>query len=167
MKKALISLAAAATLACGPKAEDARDANVSQTGSTNDPAAVQRTIDSTLVAFGEALKKGDTATSLRMYADDAIVLAPNSKVMKGRAEIAKWHAGMFAAMSVPAAKFTTDDIIVAGDYASETGAYDMTVQPQGGKGMRDVGKYVSVWKKQPDGSWKMVRDAFNSDMPAP
>jgi ketosteroid isomerase-like protein len=61
--------------------------------------------------------------------------------------------------------FHSHDLIVSGDYAIKTGAYEMTVQPKKGKAMHDVGKYVSVWKKQPDGSWKMVRDVFNSDLP--
>jgi ketosteroid isomerase-like protein len=41
----------------------------------------------------------------------------------------------------------------------------MTMLPKGGKAMNDVGKYVAVWKKQPDGSWKMIRDIYNSDLP--
>jgi ketosteroid isomerase-like protein len=28
------------------------------------------------------------------------------------------------------------------------------------------GKYLSVWKKQSDGSWKCVADTWNSDLPA-
>jgi len=31
----------------------------------------------------------------------------------------------------------------------------------------DQGKGVEVWKKQRDGSWKVVLDIFNSDVPAP
>lgn len=31
--------------------------------------------------------------------------------------------------------------------------------------MDDTGKYLTVWKKQPDGNWKIVRDIFNSDKP--
>jgi ketosteroid isomerase-like protein len=31
----------------------------------------------------------------------------------------------------------------------------------------DKGKFVDVWKKQADGSWKAVIDIFNSDLPAP
>jgi ketosteroid isomerase-like protein len=32
--------------------------------------------------------------------------------------------------------------------------------------MVDKGKYVEIWKKQPDGSWKCAVDMFNSDLPA-
>ena len=29
----------------------------------------------------------------------------------------------------------------------------------------DKGKYLTVFKKQPDGSWKAVADMINSDLP--
>jgi ketosteroid isomerase-like protein len=31
--------------------------------------------------------------------------------------------------------------------------------------MTDRGKYLAVWKKQADGSWKCVADMFNTDLP--
>ena len=32
--------------------------------------------------------------------------------------------------------------------------------------VKDKGKYLTVWKHQPDGTWKIVRDINNSDLPA-
>ena len=34
-----------------------------------------------------------------------------------------------------------------------------------GKTVNDTGKYVCVWKKQADGSWKAEVDTWNSDLP--
>jgi ketosteroid isomerase-like protein len=39
------------------------------------------------------------------------------------------------------------------------------MQPKAGKPVQDVGKSITVFKKQPDGSYKSVRDIFNSDLP--
>jgi ketosteroid isomerase-like protein len=33
--------------------------------------------------------------------------------------------------------------------------------------MHDRGKYLEVYKKQSDGTWKVIRDMFNSDLPLP
>lgn len=43
----------------------------------------------------------------------------------------------------------------------------MTMTPKTGKGkpMSDKGKYIVVLQKQADGSWKIVRDISNSDLP--
>ena len=29
----------------------------------------------------------------------------------------------------------------------------------------DDGKYIEIWKRQADGSWKIAYDIFNSDLP--
>jgi ketosteroid isomerase-like protein len=43
----------------------------------------------------------------------------------------------------------------------------MSFNSPSGKPLRDRGKYVTVWRKQADGSWRVVRDVFNSDLPVP
>ena len=47
------------------------------------------------------------------------------------------------------------------------GTYTMTVSNQKTKKpMTDKGKFLTVYMKQADGSWKAVSDTFNSDSPA-
>jgi ketosteroid isomerase-like protein len=50
--------------------------------------------------------------------------------------------------------------------AYSTGAYQMSFKDAAGKLVPDRGKYVTVWKKQTGGSWKVALDIFNSDLPA-
>jgi hypothetical protein len=50
------------------------------------------------------------------------------------------------------------------DMAYLQGTYTMT-DPKTKKPMTDKGKYLTVFTKQPDGSWKAIADAFNSDPP--
>ncbi|MBI4263174.1 MAG: DUF4440 domain-containing protein [Acidobacteria bacterium] len=54
------------------------------------------------------------------------------------------------------------DVGATGDLGYTTGNYEMTMG-----GVADKGKYVTVWKKQADGAWKVVEDIFNSDAGAP
>src|SRR6266702_2067927 len=45
---------------------------------------------------------------------------------------------------------------------------EMTTKAKGkGKASSDRGKYLAVWKKQADGSWKAEADTWNSDLLAP
>jgi ketosteroid isomerase-like protein len=47
------------------------------------------------------------------------------------------------------------------------GTYSMTTSaPKGKKPVTDKGKYVTVFRKQADGTWKVVADVTNSDLPA-
>lgn len=169
MNRLIIAVAVLVSSACEPGAKDA-SADTAAAGRAqpagNDRAAVQAAIDSSLARFRDGLLKADPAMMASIFADDAIVLAPDAPAVRGRADITRMNAGMLAAFTFPDASFRTSDLIVTGDYAIETGKYEMTRQPKRGKAVTNVGKYVSVWKRQADGSWKMIRDIMNSDGPA-
>lgn len=41
----------------------------------------------------------------------------------------------------------------------------MASQAKNAKPVHEIGKYVVVWKKQPDGTYKIFRDIGNDDSP--
>jgi ketosteroid isomerase-like protein len=52
----------------------------------------------------------------------------------------------------------------SGDMVYSQGTYTMTAtNPKTKKPVTDHGKYLTVYTKQADGSWKAVADTFNSD----
>ena len=53
------------------------------------------------------------------------------------------------------------------DLAYDRGTYSMTVTPPGAAPIEDRGKYLTIYRKQADGSWKIARVMFNSDLPLP
>jgi ketosteroid isomerase-like protein len=114
----------------------------------------------------DALLKGDTATVVGFFADSAIAMFTSKPAAQGHDAIAKLFAGHIA-LKLSAVRFGTRDVIVAGDYAIETGTYDMTAAPPkvGAKPLHDIGKTVVVWQKQGDGSYKIIRDIGNTDLP--
>src|SRR4051812_1576545 len=134
---------------------------------TGDVTAARQAIEAQNARFDEAILKGDTAALASTYADDAVLMMSEMPAARGHDAIAKTFAGMGAAMKVSAFKLQTQDVIVSGDYAIETGAYEMTEQPtaKGAKPGHGVGKYLVLWKKQADGSYKILRDIANSDQP--
>lgn len=62
---------------------------------------------------------------------------------------------------------TKADVSASGDLGYTTGTYQMTMNDAAGKPMTEKGKYVTVWKKQADGQWKVTNDIFNADAPPP
>jgi len=154
---------AALLVACSPAANNAADTSIRQQGAND--AAARAAIDASIARFAAALTKSDTAGMMSVYSDDAVIMMSGAKMTQGRAANAQMFAGMFAGISIPQAKFTTTDVLTSGDYAIETGTYAFTIQPKKGKAMADVGKYLTVWKKQADGSYKIIRDIANSDIP--
>ena len=130
-----------------------------------DVAAVRQAIEAQNARFDSAALKGDSATLVSLYADDAIMMMSNVPAARGHEAIAKAFGGMTKTMKMSAFKLTTQDVIVSGDYAIETGSYELTDSAMKGKPKHDVGKYLVLWKKQADGSYKMLRDIANSDQP--
>jgi ketosteroid isomerase-like protein len=57
------------------------------------------------------------------------------------------------------------EVARSGDLGYVIGTYTMITNDAAGRAVNDHGKYVVVWKKQPDGNWKAVADIFNSDLP--
>lgn len=51
----------------------------------------------------------------------------------------------------------------AGDLGYALGTYQQTAPDSSGKLQNTVGKWMSVFKKQPDGSWGAVADTYNVD----
>lgn len=169
MNRSSILLAAITTLAaaaCAPNKSSTGD-SVAAATPTVDTAGVQRAIDSANARLSTSFTKADAQGLGAEFADDAIAMEPNVKAARGRNEVDKLYAAKLRSARFPSVSFKTTDLVVNGQFAIESGTYDITTQPQKGSPVRDVGKYLTVWKKQPDGSWKIFRDIGNTDQPAP
>ena len=53
---------------------------------------------------------------------------------------------------------TEADIAASGDLGYTIGRYERTVTGPDGNSSTTTGKYVSIWKRQEDGTWKVVVD---------
>ncbi len=98
--------------------------------------------------------------------EQGAVLSSNVPIANGREAISKLFAGFFA---LPALKISWHpdrvDVARSGEMGYTSGAYEMSFNDPSGKMISDKGKYVTVWKKQADGSWKVMLDIFNTDLP--
>ena len=102
------------------------------------------------------------------YAGDAAVFAPNDPIATTKEAIRATATKMFAAPGFSLSfQSTKVDVAHSGDMAYTYGTYTMTMNDPKGTPMTDKGKYVTVYRKQADGSWKAVADIFNSDLAPP
>ena len=117
------------------------------------------------VAWSKDAASKDPAKFASYYADDATLMMPNEPILHG-ASNAKAAVGPMMQDQNFAFSFQGDKVEVSGDLAYTQGTYSMTMTDQEGIPATDKGKYLAVWKKQADGSWKVIEDMFNSDLPA-
>jgi uncharacterized protein (TIGR02246 family) len=58
---------------------------------------------------------------------------------------------------------TRAEILIPGHVGYTTGRYERRAKNKEGKVEVEHGTYVSVWRKQADGSWKIILDTGNAD----
>jgi ketosteroid isomerase-like protein len=100
-----------------------------------------------------------------LYAEDAKLLPPNTGAIVGRAAIQDFWQSLLD-VGLADVSLDTTEVEQVGDIAYALGTYHLAIRPQGADGVQDSGKYVYIYKRQPDGSWKALVDIFNSDLPA-
>ena len=59
------------------------------------------------------------------------------------------------------------DTSAGGDLGYTTGTYLARMRGENGEMVSEPGKWVSIWKRQADGSWRIVVDTYNTDVPPP
>jgi ketosteroid isomerase-like protein len=116
--------------------------------------------------FGGGFKKKDASLATSMYTDDTLLLPPNMEPIKGK-ENAQAFWGTSIEMGVIMEEHKPMEIIREGDSASEWGTYVVSFHPEGQEPVEENGKYVVLWKRMADGSWKKHWDIWNSSIPLP
>jgi uncharacterized protein (TIGR02246 family) len=118
-------------------------------------------IEAANAKFSEAFARGDAKALAAMYTSDAIAFPPDNEMIRGNEAIGEfWKATRNS--GVQSAALTTIDVGTGADVAYEVGKISLTIQPEGKEPTTAAAKYVVVWKRQVDGSWKLHRDIWNS-----
>ena len=118
--------------------------------------------------YDVSLNAGDAEKLVSLcYAEEAVRMPPDEPMLKGKAAILAWfkkEAEQYTLQidDVP------EDVQVDGDLAFMRGTFAGTVTPKAGSEPVQVkGKWMAVYKRQVDGSWKCIADIYNSDNPLP
>ena len=117
-------------------------------------------------AFAAAsLAQGARAAFLAFAAENAVTLSGGGAVRYGRQAIGASFDGTPAGAILEWAPVLAD-VAGTGDLGCTVGDAVFTVPGTDGTARRNYAKYVTVWKRQPDGEWRFVADAGNA-RPAP
>ncbi len=96
------------------------------------------------------------------YAERAVELPNGADAIQGKDEIAKTMGFLDKAGNKLTWTPEFADMAASGDLGYTYGTYVFTSTDKDGKPVAEHGKYTSIWKKQKDGSWKVVLDMGNS-----
>ncbi len=101
---------------------------------------------------------------IEAYAPDAVYMPPHHAAVHGRQAIHEYLQGPMQ-HGVTDLTYEVTFIRHSGDLAYDVGRYSMTIPHKDGHKHQDKGKYLTVWKRQPNGEWKIVADGWSSDLP--
>jgi uncharacterized protein (TIGR02246 family) len=120
---------------------------------TDDEKAIRDLVETWMAAS----KAGDTATVMRLMADDAVFMVPGHEPF-GR-DAFKAAAGTQRTFTMDGAS-EIQEIQVLGDWAYLRNHIAVTMTPHdGGKPTRRSGYTLTILRKEPAGNWVLVRDA--------
>jgi ketosteroid isomerase-like protein len=116
--------------------------------------------------MGQAMIEGNYEKSLAMYAPDGISMPSYAKMAEGIEAIKKSQMEMMkSGMKVTSFETTTLKVSSCESMVTEIGTYKMSFTMAGMEApMSDMGKYVTIWEKQKDGSLKIKVEIWNTDM---
>jgi ketosteroid isomerase-like protein len=107
---------------------------------------------------------------MALWDEKGVQLPPDAPALHGpakiRSVIGPWMAKNRATMSSIKAVIKSEETQAEGSWAFSSGSYTFRMQPKaGGKPELTDGKFLTVLRRQTDGSWKIRRDCFNSNIP--
>ena len=118
-------------------------------------------------AYTAAINANDLDALMDIMTEDVVFLAAHAAPMVGKAAVRPWVKGYFDAYHTHWQK-TTQEFVVAGEWAFERYHYKSTDTPRaGGEAFVDTGWGLVIYHHDPDGTWRVARDAFGTDTPLP
>jgi ketosteroid isomerase-like protein len=115
--------------------------------------------------MAQAMLEGNSEKSLAFYADNAISMPANEKMSEGKEAIKKANAEMMkSGAKVISFETKTLKVKTCDQMITEIGTYKIGMSIPGMEGtMEDIGKYVTLWEQQSDGSLLIMLEIWNSD----
>ena len=118
-------------------------------------------------AYAAAASAKDAETVVSMYDTDALMIPPNAELVDGLAGVQEYRFGFIETPGVSLEfELVRVEVAASGDIGWSFAIGDITIDQGDEEPGRDIVRDFHTWRRQSDGSWKVVVDMWNSGMPA-
>jgi ketosteroid isomerase-like protein len=125
-------------------------------------ASARPEIDAANAAWLPGLQHRDAAAIAAPYADSGLFVAADGTVIRGRDAVAHMYAARFPRLRpIRAGGIVQDGLtVLAASRIAEWGHGWLEMEPEhaGAPAVRSGGSYLTVWERQSDGHWRIVRN---------
>ncbi len=124
-------------------------------------------IEEVLNQYAVSANAGDLELWLSLHADDVVKMPPDAPAIFGIEELRANFKPAFDNFNTSCVIYP-EEAYVDGDLGYARGTYSILITPKAGGetiSLMPDGKYLTILKRQPDGSWKISHDCYNSNVP--
>lgn len=129
-------------------------------------AADEQSVTQVGVREIRAFAAGDIAGNLAAMTEDVVLMPPNEPMREGKDAMREWLERTHDKFTLDV-RYIDSDVHIAGDTAIQryVGVGKLTPKA-GGAPIEAQFKGIHIYRRQPDGSWLIWQDIWNSDLPA-
>jgi uncharacterized protein (TIGR02246 family) len=115
-----------------------------------------------LDAYFDVAISRDPSRWAALYANDAVIMPPNSAPVEGRGAIETWLKAL--PVVITEADGEALEVEGIGDRAYVRGTYTMSMKVPGvAEPVRQEGKFLQIYARQQGGVWLLARDIWNAN----
>jgi uncharacterized protein (TIGR02246 family) len=156
------ALTAVVLLALGCAKESDTDRSTTDAGSVTSAAEARDAVRRQSERLAAMYPSENVDSIMALFAEDAVVFFPDSPEARGAAAIRERYTNAFGAVDIQSLETQIDTIEAFGDVAYEWGTYRERYAETGKAQVREEGRYLTRWARQPDGSWRITRFTGNA-----
>lgn len=150
--------------ACAP-VEDQEEPAAEQVATTE---ADEEAISGLQATYLAALDAGNAEQYAAVFTDDGVLMVPNAPPVNGSEAIGAYIQAGFDQTDFENHDISTAEMMVLGDWAFARGTLMGTIAEQpDGEPLESTRSWVMIFRRQPEGSWRIARYILNSDDPPP
>ena len=124
-------------------------------------------IEEVLNQYSVAVNTGDFELWYSLHANDVVKMGSDEPAIFGKEELRANNEAARDNFKLEMALYPKENQ-VSGDLGFARGNYTLSITPKAGGETISVmpdGKYLTICKRQADGSWKISHDCYNSNVP--
>ncbi len=132
-----------------------------------DVDAFRADVEDIFDTYATANTTGDLNLYISLWDENCVKMSPGKPAVYGKSALAEMKGKVFEKWIYLTQEVEIEEVRLAGSWGYARGTGISNTKPKGGdkQYVSDV-KFLTVFKRQADGTWKILRDCYNSNVPA-
>ena len=119
-------------------------------------------VEEIFATYSATTMNKDVEGWMALWDEDGIKMVPNLASIHGKSAIRELKHKKSQSPNDLEMTIKVEDTQLSGDFGFAHGTYFVSMTPKAGGAAKSIeGKYLTIFKKQADGSWKIYRDSVS------